>query len=999
MGEAGFDARHVGIWSTEDVGRTLGRIGVASLDELMDRAVPGSIRERPEALLDDDALPTPASEPEVLHELRALAARNTPMRQMIGQGFFDTVTPAVIRRNVWENPAWYTAYTPYQAEISQGRLEALLVFQTMVADLTVLQVANASLLDESSAAGGEMLLMCRAGARRGARDAGHGAVVVDTDVYPQTLAVLRGRARAAGILLLDADLSGGRPEDVLDGLPDGGRNLAGVIVQQPGDSGRIADWSALIDAAHGRGALVTVIADILSLAVLTPPGEQGERGADIAVGSTQRLGVPLCFGGPHAAYMAVTEPLTRQLPGRLVGVSHDDAGTPAYRLALQTREQHIRRERATSNICTAQALPAIAAALFAVHHGPDGLSAIARRAHGHAARLASTLAGAGIPPAHRAFFDTVRVALADPGVADAVVTGAAAGGINIRRVDATTVSVSTDETTTDADIDSVLGAFGVPLPGPDQGTRSPAGIPDEFGAIPAALTRTSPFLTHPVFHQHRSETSLMRYLRRLADRDLALDRTMIPLGSCTLKLNAAVEMEAISWPGFAGIHPYAPADQTQGWRALVADLERWLAAVSGYDQVSLQPNAGAQGEYSGLQAIRLFHESQGHPERRVCLIPASAHGTNAASAALAGLEVVAVATAPDGTIDVGDLRAKLNAHQGRIAAIMVTYPSTHGVYEPQIREVCSLVHDAGGQVYIDGANLNALIGVARPGRFGGDISHLNLHKTFCIPHCGGGPGVGPVAASAHLAPFLPAAQDGATWAGGPHSGAAGSATLDEGDAPARSGSPVAAATFGSAGVLPISWAYIRLMGAQGLARATQGAVLAANYLARSVDADFPVLYTGPGGLVAHECILDLRHLTHESGITAEDVAKRLVDYGFHAPTLAFPVPGTLMVEPTESEDLTELDRFVAALHAIRAEIQDVLDGRVAAERSVLRRAPHTAAALVADQWDRPYPRTRAAFPLPGMAPDKYFPPVGRIDGAWGDRHLAATLPPGRNVIP
>jgi glycine dehydrogenase len=992
MEHAGFVPRHVGITSEADLARALTRIGVDSLEALMDAAVPASIREEPAGARAGEppsSIPEPASEQRVLAELRDLAAQNTPMRQMIGQGFFDTVTPAVIRRNVLENPAWYTAYTPYQPEISQGRLEVLMVFQTMVADLTGLPVANASLLDESSAAAEAMLLMRRAAARasRGGADP---VVLVDTDVYPQTLAVLRGRARAAGVTLVEADLSAGLDAALADEpSPAANRPLAGVIVQQPGDSGRLTDWRPLIARAHERGALATVIADILSLTLLSPPGDQG---ADIAVGSTQRFGVPLFFGGPHAAYMAVTDALTRQLPGRLVGLSHDDAGAPAYRLALQTREQHIRRERATSNICTAQALLAIVAALFAVHHGPEGLRAIAGRAHAHARRLAGRLASAGIAPAHDAFFDTVRVALPDEAAADSVVGAAARGGVNIRRVDARTVSVSADETTTGDDIDVVLRAFGADAGAEPDRPRSGSGpLPPEEGdaldGIPDALRRTSAYLTHPVFHEHRSETSLMRYLRRLADRDLALDRTMIPLGSCTLKLNAAAEMEAISWPGFAGIHPFAPPDQTRGWRRLTRDLERWLAEISGYDAVSLQPNSGSTGEYTGLQAIRLFHLSQGHPERRVCLIPASAHGTNAASATLAGLEVVAVATAADGAIDLGDLRSKLEAHAGRVAAIMVTYPSTHGVYEPQIHEVCDLVHAAGGQVYIDGANLNALIGAARPGRFGGDVSHLNLHKTFCIPHGGGGPGVGPVAASAHLAPFLPGPQAPATWASG------AGARPGPGPDDARAGAPVAAATFGSAGVLPISWAYIRLMGADGLARATRGAVLAANHIARSLAGDFPVLYTGAGGLVAHECILDLRPLTRESGITAEDVAKRLIDYGFHAPTLAFPVAGTLMVEPTESEDLGELDRFVAAMRAIRAEIQDVIDGRVPAGESVLRQAPHTAAVLMADRWDRPYTRAQAAFPLPGMSADKYVPPVGRIDGAWGDRHLVATLAP------
>ncbi len=1021
-----FIPRHVGITSKQDLSRAFSVFAsdnttpladpastpttpvstapITSLETLVDAALPTSIREgAPTGATDPTSvtdiatpltaedllpgLPASADEAEVLAELRALADRNVPMRQMIGQGFSDTITPAVLRRNILENPAWYTAYTPYQPEISQGRLEALMVFQTVIADLTGLPIANASLLDESSAAAEAMLLMRRA--NRAATQTGSAApVLVDTDVFPQTLAVLRGRARAADIDLVEADLSQGLPTD----LPDG--PITGIIVQQAGDSGAVRDWTPTIAAAKARDGLVTVIADLLSLTLLTPPGEVG---ADISVGSSQRFGVPLFFGGPHAAFMAVTESLTRQLPGRLVGISHDDAGAPAYRLALQTREQHIRRERATSNICTAQALLAIIAGMYAVHHGPDGLRAIAERTHAHAARLADTLADAGIAPVADHFFDTVRVILADEAAANEAVTAAERSGINIRRVDARTVSASTDETTTGADINAVLAAFGIiGASAEDDASADTASAistvdeaipaPDHVATdhLPASLRRTSGYLTHPVFHGHRSETSLMRYLRRLSDRDLALDRTMIPLGSCTMKLNAAVEMEAISWPGFAGIHPFAPASQTQGWRALIADLEHWLAEISGYDAVTLQPNGGSQGEYTGLQAIRLHHLAAGHPERRICLIPASAHGTNAASAALAGLEVVNVATAEDGTIDLSDLHAKLDEHRDAIAAIMITYPSTHGVFEAQVGEVCALVHDAGGQVYIDGANLNALVGLARPGRFGGDVSHLNLHKTFCIPHGGGGPGVGPVAVAAHLTRFLPGAQSVDAL----HTEDA----AEDQDGVARTGSPVAATTFGSAGVLPISWAYIRLMGASGLRRATQGAVLNANHLARRLSADFPILYTGPGGLVAHECLLDLRELTHESGVTAEDVAKRLIDFGFHAPTLAFPVPGTLMVEPTESEDLAELDRFVTAMHTIRGEIQEVIDGTVAAEDSLLHHAPHTATALVSSQWDRAYTREQAAYPVADLRVDKYFPPVGRIDGAWGDRHLIATLP-------
>ena len=974
-----FASRHIGVTSPADLAATLAPLGVATPEDLMRAALPATIDEAgdPETSLartPDPApgspapfaaprpLPPAASEAQTLAELRAIASLNTPMRQMIGQGFSDTVTPAVIRRNILENPAWYTAYTPYQPEISQGRLEALMLFQTMVSDLTALPIAGASLLDESSAAAEALLLMHRAN-RAVTRKSPEAPVLVDADVFPQTLAVLRGRAHSADVPIEVVDLSAG-PE-ALPTTP-----FVGVIVQNPGDSGALRDWAPLISAAHERGALTAVIADILSLTLVTPPGEMG---ADIAVGSTQRFGVPLFYGGPHAAYMAVTDALTRQLPGRLVGLSHDDAGTPGLRLAITTREQHIRRERATSNICTAQALLAVVAAMFAVHHGPDGLRTIARRTHAHAVRLAAGLRALGVNPARDSFFDTVRFTTADEGGSALVLAEARRAGINLRGVDGATVSVSTDETTTDADVDAVLGAVAATL-----GVHVPAGAldarvgtvgvapsttaTDTATAIPATLARTSDFLTHPTFHRHRSETSMMRYLRRLADRDLSLDRTMIPLGSCTMKLNAAASMEPISWPEFAGIHPFAPADQALGWAKLTGDLEAWLAELTGYAAVTLQPNSGATGEYTGLQAIRAYLDARGETDRRICLIPASAHGTNAASAALAGLTVVNVATAEDGTIDEDDLARLLAADGDRVAAIMITYPSTHGVFEEGVRRVCAAVHDAGGQVYIDGANLNALVGWARPGHFGGDVSHLNLHKTFTIPHGGGGPGVGPVAASAHLAAFLPGAD----------------------------GAPVAAAPQGSAGVLPIPWAYLRMMGEAGLARATAGAVLAANYVARELASDFPILYTGKGGWVAHECILDLRSLTHDSGITAEDVAKRLIDYGFHAPTLSFPVAGTLMVEPTESEDLAELDRFVAAMHAIRAEIQEVIDGRVAPEESALRHAPHTASALVGDDWGHPYSRESAGFPT-GVSRDKYFPPVGRIDGAFGDRHLVARL--------
>ncbi|MBX7445861.1 MULTISPECIES: aminomethyl-transferring glycine dehydrogenase [unclassified Arthrobacter] len=934
-----FVDRHIGARRQADVETMLKAVGYDSVDSLVDTAVPKVIRQET-ALRLQDAL----SEVEVLAELRKLAGKNKTAVQLIGQGYYDTITPAVIRRNVLEAPAWYTAYTPYQPEISQGRLEALLNFQTMVQDLVGLPIANASLLDEATAVAEAVLLMRRSNKTKPAAD---GKTVLDIDVLPQTIAIVKGRAEALGFEVEVADLS--------QGLPDG--DINGIVLQQPGASGRVWDQSAVIAAAKERGALVTVAADLLALTLITPPGEQG---ADIAVGSAQRFGVPLFFGGPHAAYMAVRKGLERSLPGRLVGVSKDDAGVPAYRLALQTREQHIRREKATSNICTAQALLAIVASMYAVYHGPDGLKAIAETAHSHARTLAASLAAAGIDVAHRSFFDTLTVRV--PGRAAAVVADAEARGINLRRVDADTVGISLDETTTAAIVAEVADVFGATV------------AASEGFALDAGVERSSDYLQHPVFSTHRSETQLLRYIRKLSDRDLALDRTMIPLGSCTMKLNATAEMEAISWPEFASIHPFAPDSQTEGWRELIAGLEADLTAITGYDQVSIQPNAGSQGELAGLLAIRGYHHSRGESQRNVCLIPASAHGTNAASAVLAGMKVVVVATAADGTIDHADLEAKIEANRDVLSCIMITYPSTHGVYDGDVREVCDAIHAAGGQVYIDGANLNALVGLAQPGQFGGDVSHLNLHKTFCIPHGGGGPGVGPVAAKAHLAPFMPG--DANTWN-------AGSGATDV---------PISASRFGSAGVLPISWAYVKLMGGEGLTEATKSALLAANYVASRLNEYFPVLYTGEGGLVAHECILDLRALTAKTGVTAEDVAKRLIDFGFHAPTLAFPVAGTLMVEPTESEDLAEIDRFIEAMITIRKEIDQVANGDFAVADSPLRRAPHTAAAVVSSDWDRAYPREQAAFPAHHKQ-DKYFPPVGRIDGAAGDRNLICSCPP------
>ncbi|RDV11716.1 glycine dehydrogenase (aminomethyl-transferring) [Arthrobacter sp. RT-1] len=935
-----FADRHIGARRQADVDAMLKAVGYDSVDGLVDVAVPASIRQ-------DNALRLAAamSEVEVLAELRRIAAKNKTAVQMIGQGYYDTITPAVIRRNVLEAPAWYTAYTPYQPEISQGRLEALLNFQTMVQDLTALPVANASLLDEATAVAEAVLLMRRANKNKDAKD---GKTVLDADCLPQTIAIVQGRAEALGFEVEVADLS--------NGLPDGAIN--GIVLQQPGVSGRVWDQSGVIAEAKERGSLVTVAADLLALTLITPPGEQG---ADIAVGSTQRFGVPLFFGGPHAAYMAVRTGMERTLPGRIVGVSKDNAGAPAYRLALQTREQHIRREKATSNICTAQALLAIVSSFYAVYHGPDGLKAIAERVHNNTRVLATALARVGRELVSDSFFDTLTIRV--PGKARKAITAAEARGINLRFVDEDTVGVSIDETTTAATLSAVAVAFGAGPIGDAQGYE-----------LPETVLRTSGYLQHPVFNTHRSETQLLRYIRRLSDRDLALDRTMIPLGSCTMKLNATVEMEAISWPAFASIHPFAPDSQTEGWRELIEGLEADLTEITGYDQVSIQPNAGSQGELAGLLAIRGYHLSRGDDQRNVCLIPASAHGTNAASAVLAGMKVVVVATAADGTIDHADLTAKIEANKDVLSCIMITYPSTHGVYDADVREVCDAIHAAGGQVYVDGANLNALVGLAQPGKFGGDVSHLNLHKTFCIPHGGGGPGVGPVAAKAHLAPFMP--------------GDANKAAHEEGH-----GVAISASRFGSAGVLPISWAYVKLMGGEGLTEATKSALLAANYVASRLNEFFPVLYTGEGGLVAHECILDLRELTAKTGVTAEDVAKRLIDFGFHAPTLAFPVAGTLMVEPTESEDLAEIDRFIDAMITIRAEIDQVAAGDFTLENSPLRNAPHTAAAVVSSDWDRAYPREQAAFPVSALRQDKYFPPVGRIDGAAGDRNLICSCPP------
>lgn len=934
MTRSSFADRHIGP-DADELARILDVVGVGSLDALAAAALPAGILDDAEGPL--AALPPAVSEHEALAQLSALAAANTVATSMIGLGYYDTLTPPVLVRNLIENPAWYTAYTPYQPEISQGRLEALLNFQTMVADLTGMPVANASMLDEATAAAEAMTLLRRAGRSRSAR------LVIDTDLFPQTRTVLFTRAEPLGIEIVEADLAS-------EGLPEG--EFFGVVVQTPGASGRLVDWSSLIEAAHERGALVAVGADLLAMTLVTPPGEQG---ADACFGTTQRFGVPMGFGGPHAGYLAVRTAHARQLPGRLVGVSKDADGNAAYRLALQTREQHIRREKATSNICTAQVLLAVLAAMYASYHGSDGLREIARRVHARAQRLAAALGDALV---HDRFFDTVLARV--PGQAEAVVAKAAACGINLRLVDADHVAVACDEATTDAHIESVLDSFGVAETEPTAvGGDRVAGVED----------RTSDYLTHPAFTRYRTETAMLRYLRGLSDKDIALDRSMIPLGSCTMKLNATAEMEPITWPGFSKLHPYAPVEDAPGLLKLVADLETWLAEITGYDAVSLQPNAGSQGEYAGLLAIRRYHLDRGETHRDICLIPSSAHGTNAASAAMAGLRVEVVKCRDNGDVDLDDLRAKIADHAERLACIMITYPSTHGVYEHEVAELCALVHDAGGQVYVDGANLNALVGLARPGRFGGDVSHLNLHKTFCIPHGGGGPGVGPVAVRSHLARYLP------------------------GD-PLEPGShAVSAARYGSASILPITWAYIRMMGAEGLRRATLAAIASANYLARRLDEYFPVLYTGENGMVAHECILDLREITKNTGVTVDDVAKRLADYGFHAPTMSFPVAGTLMVEPTESENLAELDEFVEAMIAIRAEIDQVGAGVWPVEDNPLRGAPHTAECLVGE-WDHPYSREIAVYPRGlGHSRAKVWPSVRRIDGAFGDRNLVCSCPP------
>ncbi|MET0931103.1 MAG: aminomethyl-transferring glycine dehydrogenase [Aeromicrobium sp.] len=931
-----FASRHIGP-TPSDQDAMVRRVGYESLDALMQAAVPSGIRSTSPL-----NLPAARTETESLSVLRALADRNKPGIAMIGLGYHPTVTPAVIRRNVLEDPSWYTAYTPYQPEISQGRLEALINFQTLISDLSGLPTANSSLLDEGTAVAEAMTLIRRATKGKDALP-----IIIDAGLLPQTLAVTHTRADALGIELVEADLAAGVP-DV---------EAAGIIVAYPRADGQIVDPRPAIEAAHANGGLAVAVADPLALVLLASPGSLG---ADVVVGSSQRFGVPMFYGGPHAGFMAVRAGLERHLPGRLVGVSVDSAGRPAYRLALQTREQHIRREKATSNICTAQVLLAVAASMYAVYHGPDGLRSIASDINDSARRLASGLVDGGVELVSETFFDTVVARV--PGRAAEVVAKARALDVHLRLVDADHVGVSTNESTTESHVRLVWEAFGVA--GSDWSMSA--------ASLPAELLRTDEILTHPVFHEHRSETQMLRYLKKLSDRDYALDRGMIPLGSCTMKLNATAEMEPISWPGFAELHPFVPAADAVGMIELVETLEGWLAEVTGYAGVSIQPNAGSQGEFAGLLAIRAYHRSRRESHRNVCLIPSSAHGTNAASAVMAGMRVVLVKSTVQGEVDLEDLKAQCEAHADDLAAIMVTYPSTHGVYEHGISELCDIVHAHGGQVYVDGANLNALLGHAQPGVFGGDVSHLNLHKTFCIPHGGGGPGVGPVAVAEHLVPFLP------------------THPLHPVESKREGIGAISAAPYGSAGILPIPYAYVAMMGAEGLTDATSVAVLSANYIARRLEGAFPVLYTGDNDLVAHECILDLRPLTKAAGLSIDDVAKRLIDYGFHAPTMSFPVPGTLMVEPTESEDLAELDRFCDAMLAIRSEIDQVIAGQWPDGDNPLVHAPHTMRDL--PSWSHAYGVDVGCFPA-GTFDDKYWPPVGRIDQAYGDRNLACSCPP------
>jgi len=929
-----FIARHIGPNDAE-IAQMLGVVGHASLEALTDAIVPASIKSAAPL-----ALPAAISEVEALAKIRAIADQNQVFRSFIGQGYYGTHTPNVILRNILENPAWYTAYTPYQAEISQGRMEALINFQTLCADLTGMEIANASLLDEATAAAEAMTL-----AKRSAKSKSN-LFFVSRGVHPQTLEVLRTRAEPMGI-----DLHVGDDAEAL------ALDTFGVLLQYPDTFGQVNDYKALADAVHARGGLVAVATDLLALTLIAAPGTWG---ADIVVGNSQRFGVPFGFGGPHAAFMACRDAYKRSMPGRLIGVSIDAEGRAAYRLTLQTREQHIRREKATSNICTAQVLLAVMASMYAVYHGPDGLTRIARRTHRLAAILAASLRQAGVNVGPD-FFDTLHVIDID---AAAIHAKAAAARINLRRIDARSVGISLDETTTRADIAAIAALFGAQVEDIDALDRSTA------DALPAGLLRDTAFLTHPVFNTHHSEHELLRYMRSLADKDLAMDRTMIPLGSCTMKLNATAEMIPVTWPEFSSIHPLAPADQVQGYKTLIDGLEAMLVECTGYDAVSLQPNSGAQGEYAGLLAIRAYHRSRGESHRDICLIPDSAHGTNPASAQMCGMTVVVTKTDANGNVDVEDIRRNAEKYSARLAAIMMTYPSTHGVFEEEVVEICEIIHQHGGQVYTDGANMNALVGLAKPGKWGSDVSHLNLHKTFCIPHGGGGPGVGPCAVKSHLAPFLPKTFGGEGEVG-----------------------MVSAASFGSASILPISWMYVTMMGNEGLRRATQLALLNANYIATRLAPHYETLYTGRNGLVAHECILDLRPLKDSTGISAEDVAKRLIDFGFHAPTLSFPVAGTLMVEPTESESLHELDRFIDAMIQIRDEIRAVEEGKLDREDNPLRNAPHTAVAVSASEWTHAYPRELAAFPLPTLKLQKYWPPVARVDNVYGDKNVMCACIP------
>ena len=937
-----FARRHIGP-SPRDVEAMLHTVGAPSLEALMRETLPPSIRQKTPLKLNGD-VQLPMSEMQALAHMRELAAQNQVFASLIGQGYSGTILPAVIQRNILENPAWYTAYTPYQPEISQGRLEALFNFQTMICDLTGLDVANASLLDEGTAAAEAMALAERASSVKTK------SFFVDHEVHPQTLAVLRTRAEPLGWSIIVGD-----PARDLDKA-----DVFGALFQYPGTHGGIHDPRVAIAALKAKGGIAIVAADILALTLIASPGELG---ADIAIGSTQRFGVPMGYGGPHAAYMAVKDALKRSLPGRIVGLSVDTRGQSAYRLALQTREQHIRREKATSNICTAQVLLAVIASMYAVYHGPEGLTYIARTVHRHAAVLAAGLRKLGFAPINTSFFDTVSVDA--KGKIGDIAARARDERINLR-TENDSVTIAVDEATTPEIVEAVWRAFGVKLSYADIDK-------DARDALPAELKRTSEFLAHPVFHVHRSETEMLRYMRKLSDRDLALDRAMIPLGSCTMKLNATTEMIPVTWTEFGSLHPFAPKDQAAGYHAMFTRLEKWLADITVYDAVSLQPNSGAQGEYAGLLAIRAYHASRGEPHRRVCLIPSSAHGTNPASASMVGMDVVVVACDPQGNVDVDDLRKKATEHAKNLAAVMITYPSTHGVFEEHIREICDIVHHHGGQVYLDGANLNAQVGLSRPGDYGGDVSHLNLHKTFCIPHGGGGPGMGPIGVRKHLAPFLP-----------------GHIALDGGKAAVGA---VSAAPYGSASILVISYIYLLMMGGEGLTRATEVAILNANYIAKRLDPYFPVLYRNAKGRVAHECIVDPRPLKASCGVSVDDIAKRLIDYGFHAPTMSFPVPGTLMIEPTESESKAELDRFCEAMIAIRHEIAEVENGRWSIEASPLRHAPHTVHDIADDQWQRAYTRSEGCFPAGVSRTDKYWSPVGRVDNVYGDRHLVCSCPP------